>query len=239
MSDDGSDFFKIIGQSAYGFFKAFLKEKQDSVSRFFVKNKVGFLPPGMDYSVFQRLRKKTSLKQLKFLIGNHHTLPIVMVGLWINSLNEDEQLVVADENRDRIYRRYKQAGINILNMCTTGFMEGFIRFLSSYNIKKNLSREELIDTYESTLQEWSRITIFVKKESTVSYVEQKCKSKINESYRFFYMFASYSARKIAKEALKKLSNEGFLRESGYEISREKINPSGSSVVWIFERQSIK
>lgn len=236
MAEDDPSLFKNLGQAAYGFFKEFLKEKQETISKFFVKNKVGFLPQGIDYSAFKNLKKKTAFKQLKFLIGNHHTLPIVMAGLWINSLDETEQVKVIEKHRDEVYRKYGEAGVNILNMCTTGFMEGFIKFLASYNIKKNFSKEKIINTYESTLREWSIITIFVKKDSTVNYIQEKCKSKINIGHPFYYMFASYSAGKIAKEALKNLQEEGFLKESGYDISREKLNRSGSRIVWIFEKQ---
>ena len=90
MTDD-SDLYENLGHTAYGFFKSFLKEKRKSLSNFLIKNKVGFLPIGFDYSVFQKISRKTSFKQLKFLIGKHPTLPIVMTGLWINSLNEEGQ----------------------------------------------------------------------------------------------------------------------------------------------------
>lgn len=235
---DGEEIYEKIGEAAYGFFKTFLKEKKDSISKFFVKYKVGFLPQGMDYSVFQSIKRRTSFKQLKFLIGNHKTLPIVMTGLWIKSLSEDERLKVVSDNRNEIYEKYKEEGVNILNMGTTGFMEGFIKFLTSYNIKRNPSKEEIIGIYESTLKEWAKITIFVKKDSSVSYILSKCNSKITNEFRFFYVFASYSARKIASEVIDKLIKKNILKEANYEVFIEKLNQDGSRKAWIFEKQDI-
>ena len=91
MNDD-EDINIKIGEAAYGFFKSFLKEKKSSISKFFMKYKVGFDPQGIEFTVFQNIAKKTSFKQLKFLISNHKTLQIVMNGLWINSLSEEKLL---------------------------------------------------------------------------------------------------------------------------------------------------
>lgn len=235
MADD-SDLYENVGHTAYGFFKSFLKEKKDSLKNFLVKNKVGFLPIGLDYSVFQKISTKASFKQLKFLIGKHRTLPIVMTGLWINSLSEEEQLKVVDDNRNDVYQKYGEEGVIILNMGTTGFMESFIKFLSNYNIRKDISQKELIDIYELHIKSWAQITIFVKKDSTVNHIVQKCKSKINQDLKFIYMFASYGARKIALDSIKKLEKDGTLKEENYEVFMEKLCSQGLRQVWIFEKQ---
>lgn len=235
MSEDTEPYEKM-GEFAYGFFKSFLKEKRESLSKFFAKQKVGFVPLGFDYSVFQKLQKKTAFKQLKFLVGNHHTLPIVTVGLWINSLDEQEQLKIAEANRDQIYKKYKEKGVNILNMGTTGFMEGFIKFLTNYALKKNPSKEEMIDIYEKTLEDWSNKTIFVQKTNSENHILHKCRNKIDQDLRFFYMFASYEAIKVSRKVVENLVKDKILQEANYEVYTEKLNIEGSRKVWIFEKQ---
>ena len=235
MNDD-EDVFKNMGAAAYGFFKAFLKEQKENVGKFFVKNQVGFIPEGMDYSAYQSFKKKSVYKQLKFLIGNHPTLPIVVVGLWLNSLPEKEQVQQAKDKRNEIYGEYKEKGVNILNMAVTGFMEAFVKWLSNYNIKRNLAQEELIDLYEKNLGEWSEITIFVQESHSQEVVLQKCKTKMAQDCRFIYIFASYGAIPIAEGAVLILKEEDLFKQSNYQVYTENLNREGTRQVWIIEKQ---
>lgn len=227
-----------LGNAAYGFFQSFLSEKKKQLETFFARNNVGFLPEGVDYSTIQRLKNKTAFKQLKFLIGKHRTLPIVLNGLWFSALSEEQQLKVAEENKNEIYQRYKEEGVNILNMAATGFMESFIGFLSNYNIRRNPSQNELIDIYEAHLKKWREITIFVKKDASVNYISYKCKQKMMMGLRFIYIFASYGAIKIAKEALRQIESMGMLAAENYAMFLQPLNLEGSRKVWIFEKQDI-
>lgn len=236
---DEEEIIKNVGIASYGFFKAFLNERREGAERFFLRHHIGFVPIGLDYAIFKEIKERSAFKQLKFLIGTHTTLPIVLTGLWINSLSEDQKLNVVTENRNAVYKKYGQQGINILNMCTTGFMEAFIKFLSNYNIKKNITKEEMIEVYENELREWSRTTIFIQKTNNAQALIDKCTIKMGEDLPFFYMFASYGAVKIGKDIVNSLSKNGVLRNYNYEVTEEKLNAEGTNKVWIFEKNSMQ
>ncbi|MBI5797390.1 hypothetical protein HZA98_00615 [Candidatus Woesearchaeota archaeon] len=230
-----SDLSQEFGKFSYGFFSAFLSEKGEQVKNFFSENKVGFLPPGCTYSDIRKAQTSQSFKQLRYLIGNHDTLPIVSIGLWMNSLPELEQKTIAEQTRNSVYKENKKKGVSILNMASTGFMEGFIKFLTNYNLKKNLSKEELIDIYEEALEDWEHITYFVQKSELIDIVVQAIQLKIARQMSFIYVFASYGAIPVTNMAITKIESQGLLKQFKYESHREKLGSIDSKIVWIFEK----
>lgn len=229
--------YEKIGEVSYGFFKIFLKETAENVKKFFVKNKVGFLPEGMDYSDFQKIKTKTSFKQLKFLIGKHETLSIILVGLYIQNLDKERKSKVIEENRQKIYNKHGPKGVCILNFATTGFIEGYIKWLSDYNIKNNPSQQEIINLYERNLNDWQERTIFVQTVMQPNTIMEKIIGKMNMGKEAFFVFASKGAIKNVEEAIKNKYKENnlFLEEQGYDFSTESLNNNSEERVWIFER----
>lgn len=225
-----------LGTFSYGFFKAFLEEQKDKIENFFSKNKVGFLPEGCNYDDIRKAQKKASFKQLNYLIGNHETIPIVSIGIWINSLPEQQQKKIAEETRDEVYTKYKKRGVSILNMAATGFMEAFIRQLTTYNMKRNLSREELMDIYESALEDWEKITLFVQKIQSKDTIYSAIKSKLAQGLPFIYVFASYSAIQPTEEAVSQIEKEKLLEQFNYEVYKELLVTSNKKIVWSFEKK---
>ncbi|MEE9525379.1 MAG: hypothetical protein V3V78_02115 [Candidatus Woesearchaeota archaeon] len=218
------DIAKDIGAAAYGFLVSFLKENKPSAKKFLVKHKVGFLPEGFDYSLYHKLNKSALIKQLKFLIGkNHKTLPIILVGLYLRSLDQEERERCISDNREAIYKKYKEEGLDILKWTITGFLDFFIKWLSAQSVDKNLSKEEIINIYEKALSEWRELSIFVKREHTENYISHLCKTKIGGSKQVFFMFASGSAIRLADEVYKKLKKENLLTE--YDVNLGHINQS--------------
>lgn len=118
-------------------------------------------------------------KQLKFLIGKHETLSIILIGLYIQGLDTKIKSKIIDENRQRIYNKHGTKGVSILNLATTGFIEEYIKWLSDYNIKNNPSQQELIDLYEKNLDDWKERSIFVQYIMQSSTIIEKITSKMN------------------------------------------------------------
>ena len=234
MTND-SVIYEKTGEIAYGFLKTFLKEKKNDLKNSFIKHKVGFLPPGTNYEVLQKIKRTKAVKQLEFLIGSDHfTLPIVIVGLSMVSMPENKKAEVAVDSRNAIYHKHGLKGVHILNICTTGYMDKFIMFLAKLNVSRNMSKKELIDVYEKILEDWERLTIFVQKHHSTKHIFKICESKMIQNLPFFHMFAAYGALKIAGEVTKKLNKE--TKGYGYRVAQEPLNPEGSRVVWIFEKR---
>ena len=222
-----------VGEMGYGFLKAFLHEKAEDIKKFLTRNKIGFIPEGIDYSSLQEVKNKTVFKQLKFLIGNHSTLSIIMIGLSMTSLDKDIKARIVEKNRNSIYNLHKGEGVSLLNLATTGFIEGYIKWLSDYNIRNNPSQKELTDIYEKNLKDWSERTIFVQNNMDVSTVSTKIINKINTGKNTFFVFASKSAIDITENAINDLKDR--LKNESYEYSTDKLNNNEDERVWIFEK----
>ncbi|MBS3094630.1 hypothetical protein J4474_03115, partial [Candidatus Pacearchaeota archaeon] len=188
------DIEEKVGEVGFGFLSAFLRKTGSSLKSFFVKNKVGFLPEGMDYSAYQKIGQENSFKQLHFLIGDHPTLGIILAGLYISSLDKDSKIKIYRENRQKIYEKYGPLGVSIFNIVITGFIYGFIQWLTTYNLEKNPSKTELVDIYENTLRDWKESTIFVETATPQRIVSEKIYSKMSSDKNVFFVFASGNAR---------------------------------------------
>lgn len=224
-----------VGAIGYGFFKAFLNEKKRDMGKFLVKNKVGFLPEGMDYSIYQKIKRKSIFKQLKFMIGNHPTLGIILAGIYISSLDKETKKRVMDENRQRIYDKYEATGVSIWNMGTTSFIEGYIKWLASYNLKYSPSRSELVDIYEGILLDWEEKTIFVQGSTNPKNVVDRVVVKMNVGKKVIFVFASGGAIIIVKKAIENLKKHNLFNENDYNILVDKLNNNEDERVWIIEK----
>lgn len=220
-----------LGEFGFHFFKSFLKESRDNVKNYLVKYQVGFLPKGMDYSDFKKLKEKTIFKQLEFLIGNHSTLKIILTGLYISSLNKETRKNVIEENRQKIYDKYKSKGVSIMNMATTGFIEYYVKWLTKYNVEKNPSQQELIDFYEKILEDWKERSVFIQTFMSLEIVKNKIVGKMSLDKDVFFVFASCNVIKIVEESIDSIDVNGY----GYNFYSEKLHNNYDEIVWIFEK----
>lgn len=234
MGDSGS-LGNLIGETAHGYLKSFLKEKKKNLDGYFLVNKLGFVPKGMDYSDYKKIQKKNSFKQLKFLIGKKHpSLGIILLGMYLASFSYEERRDCVDKHRQEVYDKHGSLGVAILNMGLTGFIDVYIKWLSDYNVEKNPSTKELVDIYEAILKEWRDITIFVQTAKGDNTIRNKLVSKMASQIPFIYVFASASAIKKWKSILEKCKRDNILTEYDYKYNKYILNGSKYEIVWIFE-----
>lgn len=176
MTND--DMYKHLGEVAYGFLNSLLKEKKQNAKNFFVKHKVGFMPEGMDYSDYHKLKKSALFKQLKNLIGNHWSLSIFLTGLHIASLDRTSKKKSIVEIRQAVFNEHKAKGVSILNMAATSFIMPYTKWLLKYTLENNLSQSQVIDLHEKSLDDWQERTIFVKTCHKEKTIVNKCISKM-------------------------------------------------------------
>lgn len=189
----------------------------------------------MDYSDYQKLKNKSVFKQLRFLIGNHPTLAIILTGLYISSMDTKSRIKVIEDNRQRIHDRYGKVGVSIMNLAKTGFIEGYVKWLSLYNVNKNPSQKELIEFYENILKDWQERSFFVQNFMDISIITNNISSKINIGKEVFFVFASGNAIKITERAIDEIEKTGLIRENKYHINNSNINSNKNEKVWIFEK----
>jgi len=163
-----------------------------------------------------------------------------MVGISVSSLNRNVKAKILEDHKNKIYSKHGKAGISILNLATTGFIEGYIKWLSDYNIKNNPSQSELIDIYEKNLVDWGERSIFIQSnpnnETPTETALEKITTKINMGKDVFFVFASKSAIKIMDKVI--TENKEFFKNEKYDFISNKLNNNDDERVWIFEKITI-
>lgn len=227
-----------FGSAGYGFVSSFLKAKKNDIQTYLVKNQVGFIPEGFDYSDFQEVRKSQIYKRLRILFPNHESLPILLMGLYLAGLDSDERKGQISKLKTKAYQKYKRKGVAILNIAQTGFIQGFVSYFNDLSIKEEMSQEELVDIYEDILNDWEERTFFVKNSNSEKDIRTVIISKCGVGKNLFFVFASYSAICILKKIVDCSDFQATLTQFGYDFKESQLNSCCDELVYIFEKIKI-
>lgn len=163
----------------------------------------------------ENIGQRDSFKRLKQCVGNHWAMNLIRVGIHISELNDEGQRKMIEELRGEVFRRSSERGIRVLNIGATRTINSIINYLSNLKIEKNLSQDELGKELDQIINNWNKITIFVKKENSVDEIHKTTLKKIESKFQLFFVFAYGSAREIAIRAIAKLNNEKKIYQNDY------------------------
>ena len=200
------------------------------------KKQYGFTPSKDEATILRQISQTDLYLRLKFCLGQHWSLPLIKVGIYVSNLNKEGQDKLVQQIKDYIFQKYGIRGIRIMELGSTGIIESIIELISDLKIRKNYTREDLVREFENILFEWKEITLFVKNEHTIDDVIITIKRKMEMKKHLFFVFAFGNASKIAMSGIAKANTEGLFSQEGYLFSNKYwINKRGSEIYsWTFE-----
>ena len=200
------------------------------------KKQYGFSPSKDEAIILKRISRADVYERLKFCLGQHWSLSLIKVGIYISDLNIEGQQELVEKINEDIFKKYGKRGKRIMELGSTGVIRNIIEYISDLKIRKNYNRDDLIREFENILEDWNRITIFVKSNDTKDDIVNNLKKQIEFKYNLFFVFAFGSASVIAYNAIAQANNEGIISEGKYMFStRPSISKVGKEVyAWTFE-----
>lgn len=237
VADDDNILNSNPGKVAYGFLKEFFKDLANGGKNYLTRKRIGFLPKGMANLDFSKVEKTQLVKQIKYLIDQHETVPIIILGLYLDSLNPNDRKEVLPTFRDSVYEKHRSFGVCVLNLAITGFIKPYIKWLSTQTIDKELDIQQRIDIHQKILVDWEERTLFVQNHNSSKYIKQVCVSKIGVGKDVFFIFASGSLIRNVEKSLEELEKEGIFKESNYHHFSNNLHNTENEKVWFISKKN--
>lgn len=176
--------------------------------------------------------------KLQKLIGNHPSLRLARIGLYLETLNEKGQTEIVEKIRGQIFENHGEAGIQFLDIGSSGLMSEVIDSLENINIQFNLSQYDLVKRYEYIIRKMNYITIYIDNEQSPQNIELKISQKMEQYPQDFYAVATGLASDKTMQVIAKMSNQKKFQEKGYMFFSPNIRPQGDArkqYIWTFSR----
>ncbi len=201
------------------------------------QKKFGFSPPGDLAKKLNAIDSTPEYKKLKQLIGKHKTLPLVRVGLYLESLNIAGDSEKVEQIRTEIYERHGAIGSRIVSMGSCGLMSDIINMLDSLEATGKCSHEDIVHEYEYVLNKYDDIFMFVSKEETEANIELRINQQVAKLPSSFFIVATGNAAKHGMTVIAKMNKEDGLRDKGYMFFPPKTQKYGrkNQYTWTFWR----
>jgi hypothetical protein len=171
VSEEDKKITDILKEAAKGFGEGFGKSAYNDLKKVFLerwyenksKKNFGFpANPEMAKQIYS-IGHKTSFKILKSCVGRYHwALNLIKLGIFISELSDKGEREKINEMREQISKNKGWKAINVVNMGSTGAINGIINYLDG--LKINDSSEEVVkQEFDRIIEEWQKITVFVEK----------------------------------------------------------------------------
>jgi len=164
---------------------------------------------------------------------------LVRDGLRISYLNDEGRRKEIEEIRNEARKRYGRRAIKILNISSTSELQRIVEYLIDLKIKKNYNMFDLTKEFEKILDNWEKITLFVKSEQehNIDYILKEINWHIEQKQELFFIFAYSSAIQNTIEAIANLINESIFKNNNYlfESKIEVDKAKKEKYKCIFER----
>ena len=219
MSDEDNDpldIKELLGKYAEGAGKETAKQLLKKIKELINKKRYGFTTSDLLANSLENIGKRDVFQRLKECVGNHRAQNLIRVGIHISELNEEGQRKTVEKLRSEVFASRGARGLNIINMGSTRAIVGVIEYLSTLKMQKNLKKEETAVELDEIIREWTRITIFVKRDSSIEEISSKILDHIKRKVPLFFVFGYGAiARGIATKSVAKLNNENQIYENDY------------------------
>jgi len=204
---------KVLGES--------LVAAKKKIKELWDQRKYGFTPSKPEADAIKDVGEKESYRRFKECVGNHWSIDLIRVGLYITELNDEGKKEIVKKIKDGVHRKYGARGIKIVELATTGHILEIIDYLSRLKINENLNEQDLSLEFEKLLEEWVSVTIFVQAGDNEKETFARITKLMDARKERFFVFAYGSAVQTASNAVSKIAIELSDKYKQYSIQEEK------------------
>lgn len=193
------------------------KDVKRTIINLLDKKKYGFVPDEQEAKAIKRISESPRFCRLKELIGNHESLNLVRVGIYIMELNDIGERQLINEIRNRVNKRYGHRGMKIINLGSTGTIFDVIDYLDTLKLRKGYGKEHIILEFNKILDNWERITIFVKSEQDEKSLYQNIQIYMRLKHPIFFVFAYGTACSVAMKTIADMNNARLITQKNHYL----------------------
>lgn len=174
------------------------------------RKEYGFVPNRDEVDTLKKLAERSSYTEFVGLLPHHWGADVVRTGLYIANLERQDRdnTERIKTIKDEVFKNKKMLGLRLQEMTTVGVINPVIDHLKTLKEKHHFSMEDLEAAFESLLANWTKITIFVKREHTKEQVIAQMAAMIERKEETFFVYASGKAKDAACFAIAELNVRG-------------------------------
>lgn len=232
-----------VGESEVDQFNTLLKlyevgkDVKQTIIDLLDKKKYGFVPNAQEARALKRINENPRFCRLKELTGKHESLNLVRVGIYIMELNDIGERQLINEIRDRVNKRYGSRGMKIINLGSTGTIFDVIDYLDTLKLRKGYNKEHIISEFNKILDDWEKITIFVKSGQDEKSLYQNIQLQMRLKHPIFFVFAYGKACSVAMKTIADMNNAGLITQKNHYLFWSKPGKDRAGKLkyaWTFE-----
>lgn len=165
-----------------------------------------------EFEALKRINENPNFCRLEELIGTHPHLRLVNIGIYIMQLNDNDKRELIKKIKNRVNKKHGRRGMKILHLGSTGVIYDVIEYLDRLKLTRGYDKEHIVSEFDKILDEWDKITIFVKSEEDKKVLRRNILLYITLKYPLFFVFAYGTACDVAKKTIADMDNDGLISQ---------------------------
>lgn len=227
---------KILAELLISFAKDLGFQAKEKIKTFWLKQEYGITLSPEEGELINKVSKENELyKIFKKYLGDHWSLKLIKVGLYISELNEDGKKLRAESIQKEVRKKYDRKGLKIIQIASTGILEPVMQHIIDLKLLKGANYIVLCKEFDKILSEWDIISIPVARSSLETDIRQSITSKVQIGNPIFFVYGAGRAAVIAQLILAKMSNENIFLNKYLMSLKSKHIINVEYCLWVFEK----
>lgn len=225
---------KFLAELTLGAVKGLTEPLKNKIKKYWLKREYGVTIEPDEGKKLQDIANEEFYKIFKKYLGEHWSIKLIKVGIYISNLNEEGKKERAGEIQKEAYRKYGPKGAKIIHLASTGILVPIMDHIINLRLYKGATCIVLNQEFDKILDEWDQISIPVSR-GEVDSLRQKIESVMLQNHPIFFVYAAGSVSVLTQLILAKMNNDRLFQGKYLMTSKIKVVENTEYCVWIFER----
>jgi len=226
---------KILAELILAASKELTSSILDKIKKVWLKKEYGITLNPEEGESIKKIAETQFYLLFKKYLGQHWSLNLIKVGLYISQLNEDGRKERAKQISDEAYKKYGEKGARIIQLASTGTLISIMDHIIDLKHNKDANCIVLNQAFDKILEEWELISIPVNRDMDKIKLEDEIKSKISTGHSIFFVYGCGSAAQNAFLTIAKMNVDGYFSEKYFMTPKNKIINDVDYCLWTFEK----
>ena len=177
------------------------------IKKLFYEKRYGFTDAVDNAKTLYDISETHLFQAFKKCTVNPFHLNLIREGLRISYLNDEGRKEEIEKIRYEVNKRYHSFGIRVMTIASTGELENIVNYLFDLKIRKNLNILDTTKEFEKIVENWDKITIFVKSTDSKKEIQERIIFLKKQKQEIFFLFAYKSAVQSSIESIAQLKKQ--------------------------------
>lgn len=234
---DDFDANKFLAELTIAVTKGLVTSTKQSIQKIWSKLEYGITLNPEESKSLKDISESEFYRIFKKYLGNHWSINLIKVGLYISDLDEGGNQERAREIQGEVFKKYGHKGVKITHLASVGILIPVMNYIIDLKLQKDASIIVLSQEFDKILSEWDTISIPVSADLTELNLREKILQKMNNNYPIFFVFSSGRAARNTQLTLAKMNNEQLFSGKYLMTSKNRVNPISKieHCLWTFDK----